>query len=191
VIFLSSRQTCWSSRRGRARRHPTVIVARPELDELVRQGHIAPESRVDVMKSGVGVAVRAGAPKPDLGWRGAEKDPARRRLQRTERRAYGRDVPAHGHCGADQGKAKTNASGRPGCGNHREQRGRDRVSAVERAHPSLASLSLAPCLPMCRRSRFLPPAFILKRASRRRRTTSWNILLRRPPHPSSESTAWT
>jgi len=36
--------------------HDLVIVARPELDELVRQGHIAPESRVDVMKSGVGVA---------------------------------------------------------------------------------------------------------------------------------------
>lgn len=39
----------------------------PELDELVRQGHIAPESRVDVMKSGVGAAVRASAPKPDMG----------------------------------------------------------------------------------------------------------------------------
>ena len=43
-----------------------VIMAGPALDELVKQGKIVPGSRVDLAKSGVGVAVRAGAPKPDI-----------------------------------------------------------------------------------------------------------------------------
>jgi molybdate transport system substrate-binding protein len=43
-----------------------VIMARKSLDELTRQGKIVADSRVDVAKSGVGVAVRAGAPKPDI-----------------------------------------------------------------------------------------------------------------------------
>ena len=37
-----------------------VIMAGPALDELVKQGKIVPGSRVDLAKSGVGVAVRAG-----------------------------------------------------------------------------------------------------------------------------------
>jgi molybdate transport system substrate-binding protein len=43
-----------------------VIMAGPALDELVKQGKIVPGSRVDLAKSGVGVAVRADAPKPDI-----------------------------------------------------------------------------------------------------------------------------
>lgn len=43
-----------------------VIMAGPALDELVKQGKIVPGSRVDLAKSGVGVAVRAAAPKPDI-----------------------------------------------------------------------------------------------------------------------------
>jgi molybdate transport system substrate-binding protein len=42
-----------------------VIMAGPSIDELVKQGKIVAGSRVDLAKSGVGVAVRAGAPKPD------------------------------------------------------------------------------------------------------------------------------
>lgn len=44
-----------------------VIMSRGSIDELVKLGNIVPESRVDLAKSGVGVAVRAGAPKPDIG----------------------------------------------------------------------------------------------------------------------------
>jgi molybdate transport system substrate-binding protein len=44
-----------------------VIMAAPSIDELTKQGKIVPGSRVDLAKSGVGVAVRAGAPKPDIG----------------------------------------------------------------------------------------------------------------------------
>lgn len=43
-----------------------VIMARGAIDELIRLGKIAPGSRVDLAKSGVGVAVRAGAPHPDI-----------------------------------------------------------------------------------------------------------------------------
>src|SRR5574342_79933 len=43
-----------------------VIVGGPEIDAFIQQGTLVPGSRVDLMKSGVGVAVRAGAPKPDI-----------------------------------------------------------------------------------------------------------------------------
>jgi molybdate transport system substrate-binding protein len=43
-----------------------IVVAGPEIDELIKQGKMATGSRVDLMKSGVGAAVRAGAPKPDI-----------------------------------------------------------------------------------------------------------------------------
>jgi molybdate transport system substrate-binding protein len=46
--------------------HDLVIISSTELDQLIRQGKIAPGSRVDLAKSGIGVAVRAGAPKPDI-----------------------------------------------------------------------------------------------------------------------------
>src|SRR3979409_2194145 len=35
-------------------------------DELIRQGKLVPDSRVNFAKSRIGVAVRAGAPKPDI-----------------------------------------------------------------------------------------------------------------------------
>jgi molybdate transport system substrate-binding protein len=44
-----------------------VIMAGNSLDELIKRGNIVPGSRVDLVKSGVGVAVRTGAPKPDIG----------------------------------------------------------------------------------------------------------------------------
>jgi molybdate transport system substrate-binding protein len=43
-----------------------VMISSTELDELIRQGKIVSGSRVDMAKSGIGVAVRAGAPKPDI-----------------------------------------------------------------------------------------------------------------------------
>jgi molybdate transport system substrate-binding protein len=44
-----------------------VIMAGASIDELIKAGRIIPDSRVDLARSGVGVAVRAGAPKPDIG----------------------------------------------------------------------------------------------------------------------------
>lgn len=43
-----------------------VILARTALDELVQQGKVLPESRVDLVRSSIGMAVRAGARKPDI-----------------------------------------------------------------------------------------------------------------------------
>ena len=44
-----------------------VIIAADSLEELIKLGKIAPDSRVDLAKSGIAIAVRAGAPKPDIG----------------------------------------------------------------------------------------------------------------------------
>lgn len=43
-----------------------VILAAAAIDELIKLGKLAPGSRVDLAKSGVAVAVRAGAPRPDI-----------------------------------------------------------------------------------------------------------------------------
>jgi molybdate transport system substrate-binding protein len=44
-----------------------VVLTAPLIDQLMQQGRLAPGSRVDLAKSGIGVAIRAGAPRPDIG----------------------------------------------------------------------------------------------------------------------------
>jgi molybdate transport system substrate-binding protein len=44
-----------------------VITAGPALDALTKEGKVVAGSRVDFVRAMVGVAVRAGAPKPDIG----------------------------------------------------------------------------------------------------------------------------
>jgi molybdate transport system substrate-binding protein len=46
--------------------HDLIVISSTELEELIKQGKIMPGTRVDLAKSGIGVAVRAGAPKPDI-----------------------------------------------------------------------------------------------------------------------------
>ena len=43
-----------------------VIMAAPALDDLVARGQVVAGSRVDLARSAIGMAVRAGAPKPDI-----------------------------------------------------------------------------------------------------------------------------
>ena len=44
-----------------------LILTSPIIDDLASQGKVVPESKRDVARSGVGVAVKAGAPKPAIG----------------------------------------------------------------------------------------------------------------------------
>jgi molybdate transport system substrate-binding protein len=43
-----------------------VIMAGPALDDLIKQGKVRAGSRVDLVKSYIGMAVKAGAPRPDI-----------------------------------------------------------------------------------------------------------------------------
>ena len=43
-----------------------VILARSALDDLVARGQVIAASRVDLVRSKIGMAVRAGAPRPDI-----------------------------------------------------------------------------------------------------------------------------
>ena len=43
-----------------------VVIASPQMDGFIKDGKVAAGSKADLVKSGVGVAVKAGAPKPDF-----------------------------------------------------------------------------------------------------------------------------
>ena len=43
-----------------------LILTSPIVEDLAKQGKVAPGSKVDVARSGVGIGVKAGAPRPDI-----------------------------------------------------------------------------------------------------------------------------
>jgi molybdate transport system substrate-binding protein len=43
-----------------------AILTSDVLDDLIKQGKIAPDTRADISRTGMGIGVRAGAPKPDI-----------------------------------------------------------------------------------------------------------------------------
>jgi molybdate transport system substrate-binding protein len=43
-----------------------AIIAPAMLDDLIKQGKIVPDTRADFARVGIGVAIRAGAPRPDI-----------------------------------------------------------------------------------------------------------------------------
>ncbi len=55
------------SRLNRGEPADVVILADTALDELIGQGKVVAGSRVDLARSRIGMVVRAGAPKPDIG----------------------------------------------------------------------------------------------------------------------------
>ena len=54
------------NRLQRGEQTDVVIMAAAGIDELVTAGRVVPRSRVDLARSSIGIAVRAGAPKPDI-----------------------------------------------------------------------------------------------------------------------------
>ena len=61
-----------------------LIMVGYALDDLVKQGKVVADSRVDLARSGIGVVVRAGAPKPDI----SSVDALRRTLLAAKSIAY-------------------------------------------------------------------------------------------------------
>ncbi len=61
-----------------------VIMAAAALGELITQGKVVAGSRVDLVRSSIGVAVRAGAPRPDI----SSVDALRRTLLHAQSIAY-------------------------------------------------------------------------------------------------------
>jgi molybdate transport system substrate-binding protein len=53
-------------RLARGERADVVIMAAGGIDDLVKAGRVVPGSRADLARSSIGIAVRAGAPKPDI-----------------------------------------------------------------------------------------------------------------------------
>jgi molybdate transport system substrate-binding protein len=91
-----------------------TIVTREAMDQLVRDGVIVPGSAADLAQSGVGIAVRAGAPKPDIG----SVDALRRTLLAAKSVAFSRLGASGIHFGsvierlgiADEVRRKANIS---------------------------------------------------------------------------------
>jgi molybdate transport system substrate-binding protein len=54
------------SRLARGEAADIIILSRSSLDRLTASGEVVPESRVDLVRSSIGLAVRAGAPAPDI-----------------------------------------------------------------------------------------------------------------------------
>jgi molybdate transport system substrate-binding protein len=61
-----------------------VIMAAEALDDLIRQGKVVAGSRVDLVRSSIGMAVRAGAPRPDI----SSVDALKRTLLQAKSIAY-------------------------------------------------------------------------------------------------------
>jgi molybdate transport system substrate-binding protein len=70
-----------------------MITGQPQLDSLIKDGKIAGASRVTLVRSGIGVEVRAGAVKPDVSSVGAFK----RTLLAAKSIAYLKDVGSGVH----------------------------------------------------------------------------------------------
>jgi molybdate transport system substrate-binding protein len=72
------------SRLARGEPVDVVILAAEALDALIAQGHVRPGSRVDLVRSSIGMAVRKGAARPDI----STVDALRRTLLQAKSIAY-------------------------------------------------------------------------------------------------------
>jgi hypothetical protein len=116
-----------------------IILGDSGTEELIKQGKLAPGSRANFAKSGIGVAVRAGAPKPDVSSAEAVKRSVltakiRRLLCRSERRLSRQHVPEARPLRRGQSENGRGEARRTGGRGGRARRRRDRVQPDERAH---------------------------------------------------------
>ena len=65
TIFTGTRDV--QKRIAAGESYDIILMAGPAIDDFIKAGKVVPGSRVDIARSGVGVAVKAGAPKPDIG----------------------------------------------------------------------------------------------------------------------------
>jgi molybdate transport system substrate-binding protein len=65
-----------------------IILSRAGIDELIAEGKVAGGSRIDLARSSIGMAVRRGAPKPDIG----TVDALKRTLLKAKSVAYSAQV---------------------------------------------------------------------------------------------------
>jgi molybdate transport system substrate-binding protein len=64
---MGSAPSAIPNRLARGEAADVVIMAAGSLDELIAAGRVSPGTRVDLVRSLIGMAVRAGAAKPDIG----------------------------------------------------------------------------------------------------------------------------
>jgi molybdate transport system substrate-binding protein len=88
-----------------------LIMSAPSIDEHIKAGRAVPGSRVDLAKSGVGVGVKAGAPKPDI----STTEALKKTLLAAKSIGYSTGptwpVPAPGHRRRGKGKLKQTPTG--------------------------------------------------------------------------------
>ena len=139
-----------------------LIMVGYALDDLAKQGKVISDSRVDLVKSPIGIAVKSGTPKPDI----SNADAVKRMLLAAETIAYSDSASGVyvstemfdklGIKDAMQGKhgkfrrprsAKSSPTAKP----------RSASSRSASCGRSRASTSSVPCPTNCRRSRCFPP----------------------------------
>lgn len=76
------------NRLQRGERADVVIMAAGSIDDLIKAGRLVSGSRVDLARSSIGIAVRAGAPKPDI----STVDALKRALLQAKSIAYSSSV---------------------------------------------------------------------------------------------------
>ena len=85
---LPNGPTSIPSRLQRGEAVDVVIMSASGLEDLTRSGHVVRGSRVDLAQSGIGMAVRAGSPKPDI----STVDALRRALLAAKSIAYSSSI---------------------------------------------------------------------------------------------------
>lgn len=66
IVITSDRSTGFTRRANAGEQFDLVISASAPVDEWIKAGKIISETRTDIARSGIGVAVRAGAREPDI-----------------------------------------------------------------------------------------------------------------------------